>query len=213
MRSQECWSLTSCLRRFASLLVVSLLAACATPQMEAQWRDPQAGARSMHGKVVLVICRGLDVTLERICEDRLAADAQAIGIRVLRTDLPRGAAVDPAASDALLKAARAARAEAVLAMWLERSYGSVSPSGGSVGIGVGGASGGWGSGTGGAIGITLPIGSLGPALVSGTSLTDTVTGKLIWSSRARGSGAKSEAEQVGEVTRVTTEALKGTGLF
>ena len=200
-------------RGCVSLLGAWLLAACATPQMEGQWRDPQVGARSMQGKSVLVVCRGLDVTLERICEDRLAADAQAIGIRVVRAELPRLGLPDPAAGEALLKAARAVRADAVLAMWLERSYAAASPSGGSVGIGVGGGSGGWGGGSGGAIGITLPLGGTGPALASGTSLTDAVTGKLVWSGRARGSGAPNEAQQVGELSRVTTEGLKGTGLF
>lgn len=201
------------LRRFALLLGTWLLAACATPQMEAQWRDPQAGARSMHGKSVLVVCRGLDETLERICEDRLAADAQASGIRVVRSELPRDVVADPAASDLLLRAARAVRAEAVLAMRLEWSAAAVSPSGGSVGIGVGGARGGWGGGTGGAIGITLPIGGLWPALASGTGLTDAATGRLIWSARARGSGTVNEPAQVGELSRVTTEALRATGLF
>ena len=202
------------LLRGVTLLAAALLvAACATPQMEAQWRDPQAGARSMQGKTVLVVCRGLDVTLERVCEDRLAADAQAIGIRVARSELPRDAVVDPAAGDVLLRAARAVRAEAVLSMWLERSYAAVSPSGGSVGVGVGGGSGGWGGGTGGAIGITLPIGSPGPALASGTTLTNAVTGKLVWSGRARGSGTVNEPAQLGELTRVTTEALRDTRLF
>jgi len=202
------------LLRGVTLLAAALLvAACATSQMEAQWRDPQAGARSMQGKTVLVVCRGLDVTLERVCEDRLAADAQAIGIRVARSELPRDAVVDPAAGDVLLRAARAVRAEAVLSMWLERSYAAVSPSGGSVGVGVGGGSGGWGGGTGGAIGITLPIGSPGPALASGTTLTNAVTGKLVWSGRARGSGTVNEPAQLGELTRVTTEALRDTRLF
>ena len=199
-------------RGLAAMLGASLLAACATPQMEGQWRDPQFGARSMQGKAVLVVCRGLDVTLERICEDRLAADAQAIGIRVVRADLPREAAIVPAPNDALLGAARAVRAEAILAMWLERTTPTVLPPGGSVGVGVAGGSGGWG-GSGGAIGITLPLGGTGPALASGTTLTDAATGKLIWSGRARGSGAPSETAQVGELTRLTTGALKDSGLL
>jgi len=205
-------SLSRCLRGVASVLGALLLAACATPQMEAQWRDPQAGAGSMRGKAVLVVCRGLDLTLERICEDRLAADAQAIGIRVVRAELPPEAAADPAAGDAAMKAARALRAEAVLAMRLEWSGAAVvSPSGGSVGVGA--SRGGWGGGTSGAIGITLPLGGTGPALASGTSLTSAATGKVIWSGRARGSGAASAPAQVGELSQVTTEALRSTGLF
>jgi len=95
---------------------------------------------------------------------------------------------------------------------LERSYPPPPPSGGSVGVGVAGGSGGWG-GTGGAIGITLPLGSLAPALVSSASLADAATGRLVWTGRARGSGAANEAAQVGELTRLTAEALKGSGLF
>lgn len=213
MRMKHDRSLRLWWRGPALLLGALLLAACATPQMEGQWRDPQAAARSMQGKAVLVVCRGIDVTLERICEDRLAADAQAIGIRVVRAELPRDAVADPAAGDALLKAARAARADAVLAMRLEWSGPAMSPSGGGVGVGVGGSRGGWSGGTSGAIGITFPLGGTGPTLASGTSLTDAVTGKLIWSGRARGSGAVSEPAQVGELSRVTTDALKGAGLF
>lgn len=198
-------------RGLALLLGATLLAACATPQMEGQWRDPRLGERSMQGRAVLVVCRGLDPTLERICEDRLAADTQAAGIRVVRPDLPRDASLDPAPNDALLAAAREAGAAAVLSMALERSY-PPSPPGGSVGVGVAGGSGGWG-GSGGAIGITLPLGSLAPALVSGASLADAATGRLVWTGRARGSGAANETAQVGELTRLTAEALKGSGLF
>ena len=200
-------------RVFALLLGALLLGGCATPQMEGQWRDPQFAAKSMQGRAVLVVCRGLDLTLERICEDRIATDAQAIGIRVVRAELPRDAAAAPAPNDALLKAARAARAEAVLVMSLERSFGAAMPSGSSVGVGVGGGRGTWSGGTSGAVGITLPLGGSGPALASSTGLTDSASGKLIWSGRARGSGAGGEPAQVGELTRVTTAALRDSGLF
>lgn len=214
MRVVRCFHLPMRRPLLGVLAGVALLSACATPQMEAQWRDPQAGAGSMQGRTVLVVCRGLDLTLERICEDRLAADAQAIGIRVVRAEASADLAADPAAGDALLKAARTLRAEAVLAMRLEWSATAAPPpSGGSVGVGVGGARGGWGGGTSGAIGITLPLGGYGPALASGTSLFEAATGKLLWSGRAKGSGAAGEAVQVGELSRLTTDALRASGLF
>jgi hypothetical protein len=168
----------------------------------------------MQGKSVLVVCRGLDLTLERICEDQLAADAQAAGVRVMRAEVAREAPADAAAAtELLLRAARAVRADAVLATTLERGV-PLASSGGTVGVGVGGSSGGWGSRTGGGIGITLPIGgSGGPTLAASSSLTDAVSGRLLWSARARGSGAVNEAGQVGEVSRVTAEALKASGLF
>lgn len=202
------------LSRAAIATAAVVLAGCATPQMEAQWRDPQLASRAMQGKSVLVVCRGLDLTLERICEDQLAADAQAAGVRVMRAEVAREAPADAAAAtELLLRAARAVRADAVLATTLERGV-PLASSGGTVGVGVGGSSGGWGSRTGGGIGITLPIGgSGGPTLAASSSLTDAVSGRLLWSARARGSGAVNEAGQVGEVSRVTAEALKASGLF
>ena len=204
--------------RFGAALATAgalLLAGCATTAMDAQWRDPQAVPLSMQGKKVLVVCRGLDLTLERICEDRLAADAQAIGVTVVRAELPAAATADPAAiGDALLQAARAAGADAVLATTLSRQAGAAPSSGGSFGIGIGGASGGWGSRTGAGIGITLPIGGAGgAALGASTNLADTANGRLLWSGRARSPRASSEAEQVPELTRVIAEALRGAALF
>lgn len=205
-------------RQVLGLLVAAvLLSACATPKMEAQWRDPQAAAGSMRGKTVLVVCRAPDLTLERVCEDRLAVDAQAIGIRVVRAEPPTAAMADPAADpvygEALWQSARALRADAVLAMRLEWTAGAAPPSGGSVGVGVGGGRGTWGGGTSGAIGITLPLGGYGPALASGTSLVEAASGKVVWSARAKGSGAAGELAQVGELSRLTTEALRGAALF
>lgn len=214
MLSLRCRFLPPWRRTLAALLGALLLGACATPQMQAQWRDPQVAQRSMQGKSVLVICRGFDMTLERICEDRLATDAGAIGMRVLRSDQPREAVADPAVTEALLKAGRAARADAVLAMRLEWSAATaVAPGGSTVGVGIGGGRGTWSGGTSGAVGITLPLGGSGPALAASTTLTDMATGKLVWSGRAVGSGAVGEAAQVGELTRLSAEALRAAALF
>jgi hypothetical protein len=89
----------------------------------------------------------------------------------------------------------------------------VAPAGSSVGVGIGAGRGTWSGGTSGAVGITLPLGGSGPALAASTTLTDAATGKLVWSGRALGSGAVGEAAQVGELTRVTAEALRGAALF
>jgi len=187
----------------------ALVSACATTQMEAQWRDPQLAPQSLQGKTVLVVCRGLDLTLERICEDKLAAQVQAIGVKVARSDSPPAVA-----DDALLQAAKVAGAEVVLATTLQPAGYDVAPTGGSVGIGVGGSSGGYGSRSGGAIGLSLPIGGAsGPGIGASTNLTEAASGKLLWSSRARSPKTSSEADQISELSRVTVEALKGAQLF
>lgn len=199
------------------LAVVSaglLIAGCASTGVDVQWKDPQAPMGAMKGKSVLVLCRGLDLTLERICEDQLATDVQALGVRVVRAEGVRDLPADPAsASEPLLKAARAVQADAVIAAVLERAPGPPT-GGGTVGIGVGGASGGWGSRTGGAIGITLPIGgAAGPGLSASTRLLEAPAGKLLWSARTRSVDGRSEGEQVAELTRVIAGALQATGLF
>lgn len=198
--------------RLAAMLGLgAILFGCATTQMEAQWRDPQLAPQSLQGKSVLVVCRGLDLTLERICEDKMAADVEAMGVRIVRSEVPRAPA---AAGDALQTAARAAGAQLVLATSLEPADTYVAPSGGSIGVGVGGSSGSYGSRSGGGIGISLPIGgSTGPGIGASSSLTDTATGKLLWSARARSPRTSSEADQIGELSRVTVGALKESKLF
>jgi hypothetical protein len=197
-------------RTAAGICAVLLVAACATTQMEAQWRDPQLAPQSLQGKTVLVVCRGLDLTLERICEDKMTADVQAIGVKVTRSD----AHLPPAAENALLDAAKVAGAEVVLATTLVPAGFDAAPTGGSVGFGVGGSSGSYGSRSGGGIGISLPIGGAsGPGIGASTNLTETASGKLLWSSRARSPKTSNEAEQINELSRVTVEALKGAGLF
>lgn len=201
-------------RAVRAAFACALLAGCATSGIDVQWKDPQAAAGAMKGKSVLVVCRGLDLTLERICEDQLAVDVQAFGVKVVRAEGMRDLPADPAAaSEPLLKAARAVQADAVIAAVLERSAGPAA-GGGTVGIGVGGASGGWGSRTGGSIGITLPIGGTGgPGLAASTRLLEAGSGRLLWSARTRSADGRSEGEQVGELTRVIAGALQATGLF
>ena len=197
-------------RYTATGICAALVSACASTKMEAQWRDPQLAPQSLQGKTVLVVCRGLDFTLERICEDKLTANVQAFGVKVTRSDLQPGAAT----ADVVLNAAKQAGAEIVLATTLEPAGYDVAPSGGSVGFGVGGSSGGYGSRSGGGIGISLPIGGAsGPGIGASTNLTEAASGKLLWSSRARSPKTSSEADQISELSRVTVEALKGAQLF
>lgn len=202
------------IRTLLTPLACALIAGCATTGIDVQWKDPQAAAGAMKGRSVLVVCRGLDLTLERICEDQLAVDLQALGVKVVRAEGMRDLPADPAAaSEPLLKAARAVQADAVIAAVLERNAGPAA-GGGTVGIGVGGASGGWGSRTGGSIGITLPIGGTGgPGLTTSARLLEAGGGRLLWSGRTRGADGRSEGEQVLELTRVIAGALQATGFF
>ena len=54
-----------------------LLAGCATTQMDAQWTNPEYSGRNVRGGAVLVACEAQALTLQRICEDQVAAAAEA----------------------------------------------------------------------------------------------------------------------------------------
>jgi hypothetical protein len=81
-----------------------------------------------------------------------------------------------------------------------------------------GGSGSYGGGyRGGSVGggITLPVGGGTPneAFASDTAIVDVVTGKLVWSGRATSPGGSDTTSQLADLTRVTFEALSGTGLL
>ena len=64
----------------AGLLAGSALffiTACATTRMDAQWTNPEYQGRSARGGSVLVACEAQDLTLQRICEDKLAPRFQS----------------------------------------------------------------------------------------------------------------------------------------
>jgi hypothetical protein len=86
----------------------------------------------------------------------------------------------------------------------------VSP-GPTIGIGVGG--GGYRGGAAG--GITLPIGgaTVNEAYASDSAIVDVASGKLAWSGRATSPTGGDVTTQLTDLTRVTFEALQGSGLI
>ncbi|MEP6609733.1 MAG: hypothetical protein ABJA83_13800, partial [Burkholderiaceae bacterium] len=64
-----------------SVSLTLLLTACATTRMDAQWTNPDYQGRGARGGSVLVACEAPELTLQRICEDQLAAAVSARGAK------------------------------------------------------------------------------------------------------------------------------------
>lgn len=199
--------------------LAGLLAGCASTQMSAEWRDPAAAAGSLTGARVLVVCRGPDETLRRVCEDQWSSQLGAKGIVVQTSySIPGFPWASGDTSDEMRAAVRASGAAALASMSLSPSDVAVVSPGAQVGVGIGGGSGGGYRGGGfsvGGIGITLPIGgaTATQGLSSSSSLVNVASGKLVWSGSASTPASGDVLAQVNALTQVTIEAIRKAGLM
>jgi hypothetical protein len=195
--------------------VAVLLSACATTRMDAQWSNPEYKGRSVKGASILVACEAQDLTLQRICEDQLAAAVSAQGAKATLNSQLAPAAGAPAGSDPYMAAAKRVGAQAIVRMTLGAGQ-PVPVEGPRIGIGVGGGSGGYGGGgAAGGIGIGFPIGGsrVTQAFGAETALIDPSNGATMWSGRASSSTSQDVTGQITQLAQVTAEALKGAGLL
>lgn len=184
-----------------SLLVAAALACagCASPTLDAQWRDPQLGPGYLRGATVLVACETSELVLQRICEDQLAAGLKARGALPVVSRAPAGAA-----------AARAAGAKAVFSMGVAVAAQAVSP-GFSIGFGLGG----FGSKVGGGVGVSAPVG--GGKVTSGYAangrITDAAGDRLMWTARAAAAPSADLNAQLADLAKAMLDAADKAGLF
>jgi hypothetical protein len=199
-------------------LLAATLAGCATTRVENEWRDPAASA-ALLGQRVLVVCRAPDDTTRRVCEDEWARQVEGFGMTpVAGYTLAALPAKAGDLSDEMRNAARAARASAILATTVQTNGGTTwGGAGPTVGVGVGGVGGSGGGNFGfGGVSIGIPIGgsaqrSIG--LGTSTSVVDVASGKLVWSANAAAPTAGEQRAQLGELARVTLEAMRKAGLL
>lgn len=203
-------------RSGALALSASLLAAaCASsPEVGTQWSDPQFAGRSLRGARLLVVCEAPDPALRRHCQDRLAAELVAYGATPLvAAEAPPGAPVGRPLAETWLPAARDAGAQALFSAALSADAAAypVSP---SVGIGIGGWSGGHSS-VGGGIGISMPMGGYRNAMALGATgvLTDVASGRTMWTGSASGPYTGDPVAQIGELARAVVQAAGKAGHF
>ncbi len=202
-------------RRFpvAAAFTVTLLAACAgSPQLAAQWTDPQLGAQSgfLRGGRVLVACDAADVTIRQLCQDRLAGEVVARGATPVFAAADTPIAADRAVDGQLLSAARSAGAKAVMVLTIAPALTDASP---GFSIGIGGFGFGRSSAVG--VGVTAPIG--GGRVTTGYSangrVTDVATGRLVWSASASTAPSADVDAQLGELSKTVLGAAEKSGLF
>lgn len=202
----------------AGLFVASLLAfaGCATNTVSAQWSDPQFAGKPLRGAKVWVDCQAADLTLRRVCADRMAAKLSSLGaLPLLAPDRGNAGANSPAVAEALLKAARGAGAAAVLQTTLAPEVAVAAP-GPSIGIGIGGFGGGYRSGGSVGLGVSTPIGDAGPVETgygANASLTDVASGRLMWSARATAAPSSDVGQQLTTLATILLDSARQAGLF
>jgi len=197
-------------------LAVALLAAgcAASTTVGPQWSDPQFAGRSLRGTRLLVVCEAPDPSLRRQCQDRVAAELVAYGATpVVGGELPAGAPVGRPIGETWLPAARDARAQAIFSAALSANQAIYNP-GPSIGIGIGGWSGG-NSSVGGGVGISMPVGEARASMALGATgqLTDVASGRTMWTGSASTAYSSDLNGQVGELARAVVEAAGKAGYF
>jgi len=203
---------TSRLSALFAPVALLALAGCASPTLDAQWRDPQVPGSYLRGARVLVTCEAGDLTLKKICEDQLVAELTARGATTVLTDVGADiGGVRPGVPDAqYLPAARSSGAKAVVSMSVGVSSQTVSP---GFSIGVGGF--GFGRHSAGGVGVSAPIG--GGQVSSGYSassrVTDVASGRLMWSARATTPPSSDINAQLADLSKTVVDAAQKAGLF
>ena len=196
----------------ASAIAATLaLAGCATTQVDAQWRNVDLPPNYLRGAVVLVNCETGEDVVRRICEDQVAADLGARGVRaVLAPPLPSSAAPGGLSDMQFLPAARDTGALAVFSVSVGQNSQRVSQ---GVQVGIGGF--GFGRGGGGGIGVSAPIGGgeVSEGYAANGRVTDVKTGRLMWTARASSPPSSDVNAQMAALSRSVMDAAGASGLF
>lgn len=194
-------------------LAAVLLGACATsPQLDAQWVDPQLGPQSgfLRGARVLVACDAYDLVVRQLCQDQLAGEVVARGATPVFAAQDTPIASDRAVDGQLLPAARSAGAKALMVVTIAPAVTDVSP---GFSIGIGGFGFGRSSAVG--VGVAAPIG--GGRVTTGYSangrITEVSTGRLVWAARAATAPSPDVNAQLGELSKAVLGAADKSGLF
>ena len=187
-----------------------LLSGCAGSQLVAQWNDPQFAGQPSRGSKVMVSCQAAELTLRRLCADRISEQLLTAGVQPLP-------APDPAPLDeaTMLRVAQSAGAVALWRSAITPETAAVAPAP-SIGIGIGGFGGGYRSGGGVGIGMSAPIGGAGPAATgygASAALSDVASGRLMWSARASASPSSDVNQQLATMAAQLMDGARQSGLF
>jgi hypothetical protein len=199
-------------RALAAAFVLGAAGCASSPQLAAQWTDPQLGPQSafLRGSRVLVACDVADVTVRQLCQDQVAAEVSARGATPLFPGPETVIATDRSIDGQLLAAARSADAKALMVLTLTPAVTDVSP-GFSVGIGGVGYRGSSSVG----VGVAAPVG--GGRVIMGYAangrITDVGTGRLVWSASASTAPSSEIEVQLGALSKTVFGAADKSGMF
>lgn len=204
-------TITSRQRAAGFAAALALLGGCASTRLDAQWTDPQFAGTSLGSARVLVACEAREPVVQRLCEDRIAAEVVARGASpVLAKELGGNPGADTYAPAARSIGARAALVVAITSQVPPASSGS------GVSIGIGGFGGGGSSRGGVGVGMSMPVGGGGPAAAghaANSRLIDAATGRLMWTARATTPASQNLDGQLRELATATLEAAEKSGFF
>ena len=199
-------------RALAAAFVLAAAGCASSPQLAAQWTDPQLGLQSafLRGSRVLVACDVADLTVRQLCQDQVAAEITARGATPLFPGPDTLIATDRSIDGQLLAAARSADAKALMVLTLTPAVTDVSP-GFSIGIGGVGYRGSSSVG----VGVAAPVG--GGRVIMGYAangrITDVGTGRLVWSASASTAPSSELEVQLGELSKTVFGAADKSGMF
>jgi hypothetical protein len=198
------------LRAVVAALASGALLACASTQLDAEWRDPGLGTGALRGARVLVACDAFEVVIRQICQDQLASEVVARGATPVFVPANFPIATDRSVDAQLLPAARDARATAMMVMTVAVAVSDVSP---GFSIGVGGFGFGRSSAVG--VGVEAPLG--GRRVTSGYSangrVTDVASGRLVWTAKASAPPSSDINAQMDQLSKAVLGAADKAGLF
>jgi hypothetical protein len=191
-----------------------LLTACASTQVGLQWVDPAFKSQSLRGTRLLVACDAPETTLQRVCQDAMSAQLQALGAKPVQAPDPGPSGRQPQVEQ-MLPAARVAGATAIFSSSVMPDV-TVVNAGPAFSVGLGGFGGsGYGSGVGGGVGVTLPstMAQASTGYAANAMLTDVTTGRVMWSARATTPAQTNLNAQLDELARAVVGAAQQAGLF
>ncbi|MEO7057498.1 MAG: hypothetical protein ABI281_01505 [Caldimonas sp.] len=194
----------------AVVAATGLVAGCASPQVDAQWRDPALSGSFLRGARVLVACDAFEVVIRQICQDHLASEVTARGATPVFVPPGVPIAPDRPVDAQLLPVARAAGAKAMMVMTVAVAVSDVSP-GFSIGIG------GFGFGRSGGVGLGADVPLGGGRVTSGYSangrVTDVSNGRLVWTAKATSPARSDVNAQMSGLSKAVLGAADQAGLF
>lgn len=198
----------------ACVLGALLLAGCAATQIGAQWADPEFKGQSLKGARLLVACDAPETTLQRICQDAISAQLQALGATPVQAPDPGTNGRQPQVEQ-MLPAARIAGVTAIFSSSVMPDVMVVS-AGPEFNVGLGGFGGsGYGSGMGGGVSVALPstMAQTSAGYAAHAMLTDVASGRVMWSARATTPAQTNLNAQLDELARAVVGAAQQAGLF